>query len=291
MRLNKRHTLVAAIALLVVSANAHANWIDGQGVVFFPSTNKEKIIYKSNVSPYNGEQSLATDSTDYNKYKAYIGTSTRPLGSPVPSGYTPGTNWQAANLTPSSILFAEGLWVFKNVATGTSQPEQCGAGVACGEVTMSFNKDSCSTRDIAYSFSGASTWKPKIKWLTKITNILSGVTAGTTLSTCTGKTQSYTCYSGSENSPYAVDTFATIEARARFGYGKLTPEDGRIDEGTDGKTVKNVCAAAGGTYRWDTIDGTSYCTDVKDKVYRHQYELWPILDRPTAAACRIVRIN
>lgn len=289
MRNNHRKALVAAVALLVVSANAHADWINGQGVVFFPSTNKERIIYTTNVSPYKGEASLATDKADYDKWNATVAS--KAVGSPVPAGYFPGTHYQADAMTPSAIIFPEGKWVYKHIGRNTTLPLRCAKGATCGEATGTVGADQCNSREIAYSFSAASSWKPKIKWAQLVANLVSGGSVGGSISTCTSKATSHTCYVDNAAIPYPTDMYVTIEGAHRFGYGKLTPLNGTIYEGTNGTTVKNLCAAAGGTYRWDTILGESFCTGVKDKVYRHQYQLWPIPNRSEAVTCRVIRVG
>jgi hypothetical protein len=283
MRKNRQKLVVLAVAMLTVSSSAFADWQNGQGVIRWSSTDKEKIIYWSNVNPYNGERSLATLATDFNTYKD---TSLYPAKNNTPAGYAPGVTWEADAL---SVTLVEGKSkvVWKNVAV-TGSPLSCPQGRTCGEVAQIISKDQCTSRDFSLGLGGGATWtKAKLKYLEAFANVIEG-SFSTGFSTCTGTSSSYTCYAGDTVTPSATDTYATIETRAKWGYGRFTPADGYIYEGSNGRTVRDICAAAGGEYRWDTFDGTSFCRNVKNKVYWDKYQLIPTASA-TTKTCRVVK--
>jgi hypothetical protein len=282
MRKNRQTIVVLAAALLTVSSSAFADWQNGQGVIRWASTDKEKIIYWANVNPYNTERSYSTSATDFNTYKD---TTKYPARKNTPAGYAPGVTW-VADALDSTLVEAKSKLVWKNVAISSAMT--CGRNASCGEIARIISKDQCSSRDFSLGLGGGATWsKAKLKYLEQFANVVQGGFA-TGFSTCTGTSSSYTCYSGDSVTPSATDTYATVETRAKWGYARLTPSDGYIYEGSDGKTVKNICAAAGGEYRWDTFDGTSFCRNVKNKVYWEKYQLVPIASA-TTSTCRTVK--
>jgi hypothetical protein len=284
MRNNNLKALVVAVGLLATSGSTLAGWQNGGGVVHFGSGNPEKIIYQWYANPYNNERTIATDKANYDTWapKNY------PNRSYKPAGYTPGISWTSDALDSAITTAYSGL-VWKNVGTTSVVPLTCAQNRNCGEIAQTITKDKCTSRDFGLGISG-SNWKSKIKYKELLAGLVNG-TFSTGLSTCTGSSIAHTCYAGDTVTPSATKTYATIEMTTKWAYARLTPTGGKIWEGSNGQTVKNICAAAGGSYRYDTFIGESFCTSIPSgNVSFEKYELFPT-SNPSTASCRVTGIE
>lgn len=291
MNINRITTAFVAAGLLVWSASAAATWQNGQGVVFFPSSDKEKIIYWGNTNPDTGERSASTSYDKYIEQRDRVKPK-KPDRNFAPAGYRPGKNWKMAdkkNLYATPVTGTDVVW---RAVGRSSNALYCPPNAACGEIALMVGSDQCSSREISLGLGVDGVWsKSPIKYLESMSNAISGSGAFGT-STCTSKATAYTCYSnqGKDNIKYATETYATVESRARWGYARLTPDNGEIFESpanTERNVVREICDAAGGRYYEN--DFTEKCMGVKDKVYWEEYNVWPVANRPTINTCRVIK--